>query len=567
MAQFESLLDDEEVVREITAWIDSGRELPQGETWGVKSDAAKRAIAREGADAWTEAVLLGYGRPVLRVQNGKLQPPLSPELRRRMRAALPVIERRLRAVGRVVVANHPRRKTAGTAWLSSSNHAITTAAVAADVKGREASIEFPDARVRIEDVVLVDEGADIAVLRVEDAVELPQPIPIALDGSGDVLVAAYLTPESEAVSLTDAARRVAGASVAGLYAAPGKLNGASHDATIAGDATGGVILDAATGAAVGMHSGISAKSIRAKAKKYVTASHARAGVTEAGEGVAVEEAVLTPADYLDRKGFDPKFLGDTPKLRVRLPESRGNDALEFKFNGKKTTELKYEHFSVVMSKSRQLCLFSAVNIDGKSFKKAKRQGWLRDPRIEDDQQIFGDVYGNSPRFSRGHMTRREDPIWGVAGEADKGNRDSMHFTNAAPQMQPFNAPVWLALEDYALQNARKDKMRISVMTGPFFRKNDPVKFGVRIPVEFWKIILFIHDDTGELTCTGYTMSQEEFLSPLEFVFGEFKEAQVPVSLIEKRAKLNFHGLARHDPLAGEESAYVPLTHVSDVRFV
>jgi DNA/RNA endonuclease G (NUC1) len=222
---------------------------------------------------------------------------------------------------------------------------------------------------------------------------------------------------------------------------------------------------------------------------------------------------------------------------------------------------------VVMSKSRQLCLFSAVNIDGKNFKKAARKGWLRDPRIKDEQQIFGDVYGNSPRFSRGHMTRREDPIWGSAAEADVGNRDSMHFTNAAPQMQPFNAPVWLALEDYAIKNARRDKMRICVMTGPFFRKDDPVKFGVRIPVEFWKLIIFIHDDTGELTCTGYTMSQEEFLSPLEFVFGEFKEAQVPVALIEKRARLNFHGLAKHDPLAGEEGAYVPLTHVSEVRFV
>ena len=54
--------------------------------------------------------------------------------------------------------------------------------------------------------------------------------------------------------------------------------------------------------------------------------------------------------------------------------------------------------------------------------------------------------------------------------------------------------------------------------------------------------------------------------PLEFVFGEFKQAQVPVSLIEKRAKLNFHGLAKRDPLAKEEAAFVPLTDVRQVRF-
>lgn len=568
MSQFRSLLGDEELVREINAWIDSGRELPQARSWGVTGDVAQRALeGGDPPDAWTEAVVLSYARPVLRVQNGHLQPPLSPELRRRMRAALPVIERRLRAVGRVVMSDHPRRKTAGTAWLSKSRYAITTADVANDVKGRDAAIEFPDVRVRIEGIELVDADANVAVLRLEDADEMPQPIPITLNGSGDVIVAAHLTPESEAVGLSDAARRVAGAAVAGLYVAPGRMSGNAHDATIAGDATGGVILDAATGAAVGMHPNIAAKTLRAKAKKYVAVATTKAIPETVEAPMMIEEAPLTPADYLDRKGYDPKFLGDTPKLRVKLPASAARDALEFTFNGKRTTELKYVHFSVVMSESRQLCLFSAVNIDGKNGKKAARKGWLKDPRITDEQQVFGDVYGNSPRFSRGHMTRREDPIWGVKDEADKGNRDSMHFTNAVPQMQPFNAPVWLALEDYALKNARKDTQRITVITGPFFRKDDPVKFGVRIPVEFWKLIIFIHDETGELTCTGYTMSQEDFLSPLEFVFGAFKEAQVPVALIEKRAKLDFHGLAKRDPLAGEESAFVPLTDVRDVRFI
>ena len=53
------------------------------------------------------------------------------------------------------------------------------------------------------------------------------------------------------------------------------------------------------------------------------------------------------------------------------------------------------------------------------------------------------------------MTRREYPIWGTPEPAVRGNADSMHVTNAAPQMQPFNGGVWLELEDYALQNARR----------------------------------------------------------------------------------------------------------------
>ena len=138
-------------------------------------------------------------------------------------------------------------------------------------------------------------------------------------------------------------------------------------------------------------------------------------------------------------------------------------------------------------------------------------GWRRDPRIRPDQQIDGGCYGNAPRFSRGHMTRREDPVWGTSESAARGNSDSMHVTNAVPQMQTFNGGIWLGLEDYALDHAREDRMRISVFTGPVLREDDPIRFGVQIPTTFWKVIAFEHDQTGELCATGYTMAQDDFL--------------------------------------------------------
>jgi endonuclease G len=64
-------------------------------------------------------------------------------------------------------------------------------------------------------------------------------------------------------------------------------------------------------------------------------------------------------------------------------------------------------------------------------------------------------------------------------------------------MQPFNGGVWLEPEKYALQNARKDDMRISVFTGPFLTSEDPTTFGIPIPIEFWKVIAFIHDETRQ----------------------------------------------------------------------
>src|SRR5262249_47359320 len=150
-----------------------------------------------------------------------------------------------------------------------------------------------------------------------------------------------------------------------------------------------------------------------------------------------------PEDYRDRQGYQADFVGlDVPLPRV-TPDT---DVLTFDEDGRTEHVLRYQHFSVVMSRSRRLCYFSAANIDGSQSRKMKRAGWRMDSRIPIAQQIKGECYGNAPRFSRGHMTRREDPIWGTMSAATLGNSDSMHVTNTVPQMQPFNAGIWLGLE-------------------------------------------------------------------------------------------------------------------------
>lgn len=285
-----------------------------------------------------------------------------------------------------------------------------------------------------------------------------------------------------------------------------------------------------------------------------------------------DEFVVTearPEDYEDRQGFSETFLGD--RLAVSLPtvERNAEDVLEFELGGKTRTRLDYEHFSVMMGRTRKMCIFSAVNIDGTQPRKGKRPGWRSDPRIPESAQLVKGPYGNPPKFSRGHMTRREDPMWGNVKTAARGNADSMHLTNAVPQIQPFNAGIWLGLEEYALQNARQDDMRVCVFTGPIFRRSDPVRFGVKIPVSFWKVIAFVHDDTEQLTATGYVMSQKSFLQQEEFVFGAHSTAQTSLAAIENMTGLSFGELAQLDPLAGElaEAAERPLTDFKQIRFV
>ena len=293
-----------------------------------------------------------------------------------------------------------------------------------------------------------------------------------------------------------------------------------------------------------------------------------------------DETEAVASDYGGRNGYSSSFLG--AGFSVKLPKviQGAADVVSFEDRGKTSTLLKYQHYSVVMSKARRMCFFSAVNINGKLSKKSARVAWKWDPRIPREAQIMKECYGDPPKFSRGHMTRREDPGWGDAVAAKLGNEDSMHVTNVTPQMQAFNSPIWLALEDYALGHARQDEMKISVFTGPYFIKNDPTMYGVRIPRSFWKIIAFIHDETGELCATGYEMNQEQSLQPEEeFVFGSFISpqlgiaTQVSVRSIEMRSGLSFKGLANADPLNAQHESVdpnrppSPLMMLEHIRFI
>ncbi|MGE3876467.1 MAG: DNA/RNA non-specific endonuclease [Parvibaculaceae bacterium] len=309
------------------------------------------------------------------------------------------------------------------------------------------------------------------------------------------------------------------------------------------------------------------------------ARYSTASISDSEDFIDEDEAVAS--DYDDRKGYMPDFLGKKG-FSVALPKVKHatGDILTFEGDGgAEESELRYEHYSVVMSRSRRMCFLSACNIDGNLSKKSARVAWKWDPRIPREQQIMKECYGSPPKFSRGHMTRREDPGWGNATTAKRGNEDSMHVTNTTPQMQAFNSPIWLALEDYALQHAREDDMKISVFTGPYFAEGDPERYGVRIPLAFWKIIAFIHDETGEFCATGYEMDQQGTLPPEdEFVFGAFTSpqlnvaAQVPIRDIQKRAGIDFGRLVDVDPLADSEESVAdgeraPLLALEQITFV
>lgn len=278
----------------------------------------------------------------------------------------------------------------------------------------------------------------------------------------------------------------------------------------------------------------------------------------------LEERITIDPDYEARKGYDEEFLG--AEARVPLPALPDDLVPLAAVNSLAQAEpryvLPYHHFSVVLSRERRLAFFTAVNIDGASSRRVKRENdrWFLDPRVPAGEQTGEEAYRDNP-LDRGHLVRRLDPAWGGSlEEAKVYNDDTFHFTNCSPQHEDFNQnqTTWAGLEDYILENADNREFKVSVFTGPVFATDDESFAGVQLPRQFWKVAVMVKAD-GNLSATAYLLSQADLIAglevaPAEFSYGAYKTYQVPVRRIEELTRLSFGELADADPLAAQLEA-------------
>lgn len=263
-------------------------------------------------------------------------------------------------------------------------------------------------------------------------------------------------------------------------------------------------------------------------------------------------------DFSDRAGYEPGFVPGfvvpMPELKhVDHEPARNLEARQ----GDDPHELPYHHFSIVMNADRRLAFFTACNIDGRLTRHVNRQtkevdehptlkqldiesldgqedaeaadAFSLDPRVDSEQQMGVEFYErqvvpgfSNPQsgarrarmFQKGHIIMRGDPAWGTVDMAVASESDTFFYTNAAPQLGFFNqgSPVglpgqkgklrWRAVETYVLRNAFTSRERVSVFAGPVFRdrngagqKADPVYRGIRVPMKFWKVVVWAEDQT------------------------------------------------------------------------
>lgn len=350
------------------------------------------------------------------------------------------------------------------------------------------------------------------------------------------------------------------------------------------------------------------------------------------------EALRPDADYSSRSGYKERFLAGftvpMPKLSAEQREiaARNRQAEP----GEDPFALPYHNFSVVMNRKRRLAFFAACNIDGSKAKHVDRktgdvtplepgdprleslaegaeasESWYDDERLDPSEYAGKDVYerqivaghpnpqsrGRTLRmFQRGHLVRRMDPAWGSNAKAKLADADTFHWTNCSPQVGFFNmgqaspstpnsggGKLWRAVENYVLRNAVAENTRVCSFTGPVFRNNDRRFRTIKVPKQFWKIVVWV--DEGSLRAVAMLADQSKVINvwpealdgaPENFVQpGELEQVEdflVSVARIEELTGLDFSAAVRNADVWGQESMervnsfdQVPLAPVSPPR--
>ncbi len=285
----------------------------------------------------------------------------------------------------------------------------------------------------------------------------------------------------------------------------------------------------------------------------------------AGGAAEKMKVPLVDADYGNRPGYDPDFLG----IAASLPEVLDPDQVARLEDGGHV--LPYEHFSIVMDKSRRLAMLTASNVDARPEKKEPEEGrdysrkglaglgpkdtemWLMDPRIPESHQLPDRFYTrDGGAFDKGHLVRREDVCWGDTYlQVQRANGDTYHTTNCSPQVADFNRSgqggLWGRLENEILRQARSE--RYCLFAGPWLQDGDRIFVGrdhrgevrIRIPSAYWKIV--VARKGNALQAFAFLLRQDLRGVPLEFA-ATAEWAGFMVSIRELEAGL---GCLRFDP--------------------
>lgn len=294
---------------------------------------------------------------------------------------------------------------------------------------------------------------------------------------------------------------------------------------------------------------------------------------------------IEPEEFADREGYDPNFLGVEVPLPTLVEQPRFGSLLRIANPARADDEheLRYHHYSVLMNADRRLAYLSASNTDYEPAATITRSEgaatWKLDPRVGGRDQLGSAYYSNNP-YDKGHLTRREDVSWGRDKEQAKtANQDSFFYTNSAPQHLQFNQSgagkglrLWGELENHITEQGEGQRTRLSIFNGPVFGDDDKKLKDTRVPLAFYKIVIW-RDGDEPPGAVGFLLDQSELVAPVNEAIdaGEFQVRQRRIADIEAMLDLDFGLVSDWDRMpatvleGADEDGGLLLESVSDIR--
>jgi endonuclease G len=304
-------------------------------------------------------------------------------------------------------------------------------------------------------------------------------------------------------------------------------------------------------------------------------AHDRSAQPPVGRRMSLDRAELLtekldPEDYADRAGYDRHFLGvnvPLPTIKAR-PRFGGLARVPRPARPRDVNELRYHHYSVLMSDKRRLAYVSACNVDfdpGATVAREDGTGsWRLDPRLDKAQQLGAPYYDNND-YDKGHLTRRDDSAWGRdEAEALAANNDTFHYPNAGPQHFLFNRSteftganldLWGDLENHITQQGGDQRTRLSIFNGPIFTTGDKPLKDAFAPLSYFKIAIW-RDGTRPPGAIGFVLEQGDLIRDLAeeaIEAGKFKIRQKRIAQIERSLDISFGPVSDWDVLADTQA--------------
>lgn len=227
--------------------------------------------------------------------------------------------------------------------------------------------------------------------------------------------------------------------------------------------------------------------------------------TRIDNALPATSVALSPPLSADIRGYDASFLA----LEVPLP-SLSPRLLPFAAN--RGQPLVYPNFSLVQNGARRMAFFVAANLQrDMAAPEILSRGTLRlDPRLAPETQAPPD-WAMSDTITLAPLVAVQDIVWGpyfTNGGPDRLADTVDLFVSAAPQQLWFAQGPWAALQTWVATKHNPTSPRVTLLTGPILRDDDPSTAGVPLPRGFWAVAVSRKTGTGGLIVDAFVLWQD-----------------------------------------------------------